>query len=463
MASRAHGIVLAILIVVIAFTPVVKIGNLPPLRADDFLVVILFLVAWEWASSRGTGWWFSPGKSAIGLLYLGLMMVTIVSYLAGLEAGRYQLVINDALYTPATDFRLFMTFVICATARPDRRGWNWIIWSLLVCGIVEVAVLGLQFYDLGNFRRLSTEFWGGWEKLVAAIEAGRATTVRATGSLGNTNASSAFVGMCLGAALSTLLYGRGLFRRLVVPMGALAGAMICFFLWTESRGATIATLGSLALAVFLGIIVIPWMGGRHRWGAVALMLLVVGVGLVLVAKIESLPIPNRMKSIFRMGEHGEGGIGRGMYVRTRMWQERASEVAEQANPLTGFGPSKFIGRVVDNDYVSVYYRLGLLGLLIFIPLKFLVSVKTISNIFRSRDSDSLKVAMMLFCMNAVILVYAITDEVSKGDKMGLFVAMTAGLTCALGAQLRKSRLADQDYPEPFPVDMPPAEGGSLAV
>jgi len=463
MPSRAHGIVLAILIVVIAFTPVVKIGNLPPLRADDFLIIVLFLVAWKWASNRGTGWWFSPGKSAVALLYLGLVVATIVSYIVGLEAGRYRLVINDALYTPATDFRLFMVFVICATARPDRRGWSWIIWSLLVCGIVEVAVLGLQFHDFGNFRHLSTKFWGGWEKLVAAIEAGRATAVRATGSLGNTNVSSAFVGMCMGAALSMLFYGRGLFRRLVVPIGALAGAMICFFLWTGARGATIATLGGLALTILIGILVIPWIRGQRRWGAVALMLLVVVVGLVLIANIESLPVPNRMKYLFRAGEFGEGDIVRGMYVRTRMWQDRASEVAEGANPLTGFGPSKIGGRVVDNDYVSVYYRLGLLGLAAFIPLRFLVSVKTISNIFRSRGSDSLRVAMMLFFMNAVIMAFAITADVSKGDKMGLFVAVTAGLTCALGAQLREGRLDDQDYPEQSSVDMPPAEEGSLVV
>ena len=430
--SRSHGIALAVLFLAVIFTPMVKYGNLPPLRADDFVVVVLFLAAWNWSTTRGYGWFWGPGKSIISLLYMLILAMFIISYVIGLEAGRYGFLINDAVYTPASIFRLFMVFVICASARPDARGWNILLWTVVLAGLLEVAILGLQYYDVGGFRELSTGLWGGFEKLVVATEF-RGSEVRAPGTLGNANVSGCAVGLMMGAALVALFYGRGLWARLALALPVAVLLFASNVVWTASRACVVSSLGGVVVLASFALFV-----GQHRVRAAVVSAILVVLVVYFMVNLQDMPVPDRVKEAFRGGTGG-GGLVEGMYGRFFIWGERLAALAQQANPLTGFGPSKAAAQTVDNDYIAFYYKVGLIGLAMALIMKTIITLRTFANALRARVTSDLNVAFLLLYMNVVLLLFGFTADIFLNGQLGHIIAMCAGLTCALSVSLREKR------------------------
>lgn len=427
MTSRAHGFALAILLVFVAYTPLMKIGNLPTLRADDFVILILFFVSWRWSATRGQGWFFGRGKSLVGGLYLAMAVAWTLAYIIGLEANRYPFLINDAFYTPATVIRLFMVFIIAASARPNRAGWQILIWTLLVAGLAQVVLIGLQQHNVAGIRLFSTRLWLGFEKMMVWAER-PGGVLRASGSFGNTNAAGFFMALSAAAAVAIMVFGRlHMFWRVAVGVGTLVAVMWANLFWTASRTCVVAiTLASLVT------LLLPMLFSARKIQAILILMVVVGLIVVFFMHIDELPLPTRMRSM--LGAGGRGSLSfEGLWIRFKMWDYHIRRVGEEANLLTGYGPSHLVYQTVDSDYVAYYLKAGLLGVGIALAMKVAVTVKTLLGVARSRSRAESQVALLIFQLHATLLLVGVTADIFLHARIGHFVAMTAGLACGLVA------------------------------
>jgi hypothetical protein len=428
--GRWQAVAVALLLVVIVATPVFKIGNLPPLRFDDIMIGVLFLAAWIWSQRRGENFLFGPGKALLSTLFILLTVVYVITYLVGLEAGRYPYFVNDAFYTPATLVRLMMYFIVGASIRPDARGWRLIVWAILAAGIIQGLSLMIQYYDIGGLREMTAEWWGGFEKI--GDEARPGSVIRATGTTGNPNSSAAVLAMAIGVPLGMLLFSRGMLRRLIIPAISVAFLMGAIAFWTLSRAATVSALGAAAMTLLLPLLISKYRG---RIMMAAPLVIIGAVGLYV--SMDLLPVPNRVKALFMPTGTEETAIDEGMVSRTQIWAFRMQEVGEQGNAMTGFGPSKYLDQTVDNDYVAAYYRTGLFGLLLVLGIRLAATGRSVMNFARVVSPVQSLAASSLFCMNISLLLFGLTADVTLGPKLGPIIALGSGIIVSLGVGLRQ--------------------------
>lgn len=439
---------ISLMFAVITLAPMQRVSGLPTHYINYFAVTILFVASYFWALRRGYSWWFGPTKGLMTVLLFLLLGAFLLSYVVGLSAGRYEYTITDPIAVMMIIVRLFMVFIICASARPDARGWKLILWTILVLGVLQAAICGLQYRQVGGVRPLSLLLWGAGESQMLGDES------RVIGTIGNPNGAGCMMAVSIGAALVIMFYSRGLVRRYLIPLAAVIFMSIANLLWTLSRGSLFSVLGGLA-----GFGLVAILFGRHRRTALIATGVLGGLVVFFFANMEDLPIPDRMKDVFRPGE-AEGTAYGGMSSRLEIWKRRVEQINEDANPLTGYGPTMTLSvhrRFVDNDTLNFYFKAGLIGAMIWLGMKVLTMCRSFTNVFRCRTRDDFQVALFLFYALVVFTLFGLTADTTLGAKLGDTIMVCFGLSCAQAIMLREREQEDVEaYDAPWIEGADPA-------
>ena len=393
-ANSELGLLLLIFITYTRFSDVlVKYQHLPSV-ADPLIGLLFLVIAVRWLlyGERPTGW----GRAALVVLVFGLWCLTSLFYAENQKATQYAL----SVYIKDTIVAVMAASVLQRLATLRR-----IVWVLLAAGIF----LGTLTVWQQVTRSFGNNYWG-FAQAAAQNIVGQTSDFRAAGSVGDPNFYAQIMVVLIPLALDRFWNERSWWLR---GLAAYAGAVTALtILFTYSRG------GFVALAVAAGLMFI------RRPPRLPIIILAVAAAAVLLPLVPA-QYTARITTIFSLipglGATPQAASAE-VSFRGRLSENTAALLMFQEHPLTGVGLDNYkiiyqsysrrLGlddrlelRAPHSLYLQIASELGLVGLIIFGGILFLLFRGLIQS---QRDLKRYGLehhAQMIFAFQAGILGY----------------------------------------------------------
>lgn len=316
-------------------------SGLPDVRPEELLLV-LFLLCLPWLRFK-----LEPARVAeIGRAIAALLIVTLVSIIWARLFLHCRAGLRD-LFELIKPLKYYFIILLVASAGLEKKGlernFRW-FWIFSGCFILACF---LEYWNIGGIRQYLLPY------APDKVALSRLASPRIMGLMGNPNYTGLFLMLVISFAFSSLLFYRNSFRTGIfyVAMFSLAG--MAEFL-TMSRTAMAATLVSL---VFIGAKFLISPRVSRRQAAIALGVIVLIMAVFLAAAGEEF--------LWRYQAALHLDTNTSFQAKLVFWQQ-AWDLYKQS-PIFGWGPAKsLMTGVVDNEYLLIARRYGLVGLIIYL-------------------------------------------------------------------------------------------------
>jgi len=377
-------VVVPLMVVSILLPAIPLPGGVPDLRLEVVLIFVIWglLVLGHLATGQPVKFYANPIYKWFALF--GLAILLSMSYASSVRG--YPLVGRD-FWELVKLVEYFLIFALVANldiSRETLRRYYKIALLVLLCSAL-----------FGFAQRLN--LWG----VNAVISPHYAPTQmrniiankRITGTTRNPNEMGALMVLASSLALSGALFFRR--RRLRLFSWVCLSVFGLATILTISRSALIALVIAMCFILFIRYpLALPSRRSLQNLLVIIPVLAVVSVLLLRLAPEEFF---------VRVAELGDVASASSWYVRVEMWESNL-EIWKQS-PLLGWGPGKAtMGTIVDNEWILVLRRYGLVGLVIFISL-FASLYLGLSRI--RRRSPAVEVVVLTVALEGTLVAYAV--------------------------------------------------------
>ncbi|MHB8983811.1 MAG: glycosyltransferase [Carboxydocellales bacterium] len=319
------------------------VSGLPHLRPEE-LLVLLFLCYLPFRKQK-----LSLEKdSNFGRIMVALITATVVSIIFAALFLNYRFSFRD-VFELVKPLKYYLIVLFVANINFTGRSFNKLLKYLWIfCGLFILAGL-LEYLNPGGFKDFLLPY--APEKVAHA----RLASQRIMGLFGNPNYTGIFLMLVINLAFSFLLFQKNKLKAIVLYLIIinLAGIML---LLSMSRTALLATLISLGYLLVRALL-LNRIAKRQVIG-------VLGVVLIVVAVFSGF---YGQKFLWRFEEGVNLGTSTSFQAKLVLWKESIKLIKQ--SPVFGWGPAKEeMTTLVDNEYLLIMRRYGLVGLLIYLAL-----------------------------------------------------------------------------------------------
>lgn len=376
-------VLIPLLVVSVLFPPIRLPLGLPYVRLE----LILILVAWSllFLGHLATGQTvrFRRNPMYKWFTLFGLALLMSMTY-AALAKG-YTPIGRD-FWELAKLLEYFLIFALVANLdiSPTKMKRYYVI--LLTAFLCSTLFGFAQYLNLGNINAAVSPYYAPTQMRGLLVHG------RITGTTPNPNEFGALMVLAASLALSGALLFRQ--KRLRLFSWACLAVFGLAIVLTLSRSALIA----LAVAVGFIFFRYPLIAGIRR--SFRRLLIVIPLVIVIVLVIIQLA-PG--KFFFRLEELSDIASATSWQVRIAVWQDNFALWKE--SPLFGWGPGKAtMTTTVDNEWLLLLRRYGLVGILIFISwfASFYFGLARIRRVVQASEVQALTVALQ-----AALVAYAV--------------------------------------------------------
>ncbi|MCU1285423.1 MAG: hypothetical protein JWO13_1773 [Acidobacteriales bacterium] len=355
------------------------------IRPDEVgLAIVLFSwFAVSVANRRSLNLFAAPAAKWFGLF--GLCMLVSTTY-AGTRFGTPPSGRDFLEFAKLLEY--FLLFAAMATIKLDGIAFKRVIVAAMAAYACSAMLGFAQYFDIANVNASISPVYASGHNLGAMLEYSRVT-----GTTGNPNVFGAtmVIASCLTLALA--LFGKTPTLRVFAWIGL--GMFIGALSLAQSRTA--------AIALCVGFIVTLTLSFRQRFiGRVALSAMVI---VVLIAAIGGIVLSSAtLHEQNRYRELKDPASAGTFKERLAMWEPNI-RLWEQS-PILGYGPAKLtMDRIVDNEWVLLLRRYGVLGMTAFILLFWRIN-QALKKLRLQTRADTLLIAVTI-ALQAIIISMAV--------------------------------------------------------
>ncbi len=335
--STVLGIMLASALLFPAFKIV---EGLPSVRPEEAYVFIIAPVIVQRAVKKAT---------AVDLALLLMALSIAISTFYGHFFLSSHLIPRDFLELVEI-FKYWLLFRLALEVHPNEKVLQRLLACLVCSGLAVVTFSLFQFYNLLDVNSYLTPLYASPWHL-------KGVTSRVVGTESNPNTFGLMSSVLISVVLAWLIFGAHDSCEKIKYAVSEVSFLTALFM-TQSRTAFVTLVVSTAflLSVYLF---------QFRARDAIRGIIVLAITLVLVSgmaySLAPSSFPNRMQRILTPSQDPAMQNRFGDWARTIKWI--------RASPILGWGPGKqYLPRIVDNEYLFILSRYGVVGLIIYLTM-----------------------------------------------------------------------------------------------
>jgi len=373
-----------LLLVSILFPPIRLPAGIPDVRLELIVALVAWTLLFLGHLATGRTIRFRRNPMYKWFFIFGLAILLSTTYATVVKG--YPLTGRD-FWELGKLLKYLLIFALVANLRispTNMKRYYMIALMVFLCS----ALFGFaQYLNLGNINTMVSPYYAPTQMRGLLVHR------RITGTTSNPNEFGALMVLASSLALSGSLFFRH--RKLRLFSWACLAVFSLAIVLTLSRSALIA------LAVAAGFILLfkyaPIAGARKSVQRLPLILLVITIIALIIVQLAP------SKFFFRAGELGDIANATSWQGRVANWQDNFAPWNE--SPLLGWGPGKATMTTnVDNEWLLLLRRYGIIGILIFISwfASFYFGLARIR-----RSSPVVEIAALIVALQATLVAYAV--------------------------------------------------------
>jgi hypothetical protein len=390
------------------------INGPPPLRSDDFIIILLFFVARKQNARLGRRA-FSPALTVGMCLWLVYVITELIGTLLTL-VNRPELFIINGFYIPFMYGRTMVVFITVGSMRIQARHLWQLVGFLALLGVAEAFVGFLQVNVPSAFTAFL--FKVNRHKDLTTGEA----YIRAFGTLANPNNYGGVLAALASAALAIGLFAKRNYIR-VIGIGATVFMAYVGVVLSQSR-TVVFSMGLVIASVLPLSLFLP----RGRVMPILVLIGLVLLGTVGVGVLQSIELPPRVAALFdTVQSHGVAtGVSQSS-GRLDIWRTHLAILEANGNYWLGVGSSKLFQDDFDDGYLMAIMTGGIFALMAHCGIYIFMFWISVATIFKGRQSDYAPAVLALFGASLAMATYEVTGGYIAIPNLSVFLGVNMGL------------------------------------
>lgn len=428
------GKIAAFLLFLLVFGPdIIITRSLPPFRVVDIVILILLLSRFEKSHYLHSGFIFSK-RSRIVTSHLAIFTFTVLLSFGvnTMVLNRYPFFYKD-LFTPIVFIRMMLIAAVFGSFSMGERHIKHLIFGVLLISFLMAAVAFGQKFKVSGVIPLIQGLYPASQAQMHTL--GREILFsRVTGTFGNPNVFGGATVMISAFLLNCSLHLKGTIRGFCFSSYLLLAVVL--IVTTGSR----TSLIGLAAITVLSVLFSLRRGSTKTAVFVGSILLL--LALILPTFLPHIPVNPRLQKF--MTDQQSAMDSQSLLTRIKMWNSRWNLV--KGSILIGRGPTKTETQLTDNGYLYTLFRVGLLGLIVYLSMlgntfiKGLTTLRKVDNKFRR----GALLGLTLVIVNHA--VFEMTGEFFWNIRYGALLSAMMGLLCAVCADVSFDREENRVQP-----------------
>ncbi len=332
--------------------------SFPEIRPEEFIIYAIFPFIFLYNISKSQLNEYSKKYAKYYILFLTLAVISTIYGIVVLNVNSGTRDIVEFVKMG----KYLLIFLTVATSKPTERDLKILLNTFLVVMIVSATIGILQFYNIFGFSSLTGPIYLD-EKIYKVNE-------RLTGTFTNPNSYSVVLGFSIIISLVMLLKERS-FNQKLFYIFTLGFFSICLLI-TGSRTGLVATIFCLIILLLLYL-----RFNIKNVKSLVPIIVLLGVSFTIGVYYAGQDIVTRLSSGINLLENES------LLMRVYAWYLNIQLIIQ--SPILGWGPAKeMFTTVVDNEYILIVRRYGIVGSLPFFTLYLYPLLISIKHYFRSK-------------------------------------------------------------------------------
>lgn len=405
------------------------LGNLPPMRSADIIIILLAISRWIRSRQLYGSFVFSYRNRVFSWFMLALAFLLLFSTMINVAVGRYPFFIKD-LYQPIVFIRMILIASIAASFYFGERQVKQFLKGIIIISLMFVVLAFFQrfrfWYVAGLVERLYNV---DWTKLK---ETG--IGARVVGTFGNPNHFGLCLVMLAAVTLSMAINTKGFIRLLTT--GTFVSLGLAVLMTTASRTALIALCMITVISLLLSL------RGKAIIPVLILTVLMFGILIFIRIYADTLPLNPRIKGI--IGVSDEESIGSILYARYVLWERSMAEAKKSI--LFGVGISKTIYQTTDNGYFIMLLRMGIIGVSVYISMLAALFIRGIKALYIEKRPYQRAMLLTSFIVLINHMIFELTGDFFWSVEISAILSAFIGLLCGTSKQaVEENYYQNQEY------------------
>ncbi len=358
--NNFHINIRELLIIIIALSitlPGIKVSSsFPLIRPEEFLIYTLFPFIFIYNISTN---YLNDISKIFTKYYIIFLFLAIISTIYGVFFLNVNTGLRDAVEFVKMGKYLLIFLTVCSS-KPTEKDLN-ILLNTFVIVLITASIIGiLQFFNIFGFSSITGPFYLGEKSYIV--------NQRLTGTFTNPNSFSVVLGFGIIISLVKILYEKNYNYRLYYIL--CIGLFIVCILITGSRTGLAAIIFAIATLLILFL-----RFNIQNLKSVLPVIVILILSFIFGVVYAGQDIINRLSSGINLLENES------LLMRFYAWYLNFQLIIQ--SPIFGWGPAKeILTTVVDNEYILVVRRYGILGASAFVLIYFYPFYIATKNYFR---------------------------------------------------------------------------------